>query len=266
MIRLICIDVDGTLLGAHGVSPRVWPLVTRARALGVKLALCSGRPGFGNTRALANEVEPGGWHIFQNGASVLHLGTSRSLSATHTPEAIAALVATARAKGRVLELYTDSDYAVESSGDRARRHAALLGLRFAPRPFEQLQGPVVRAQWLAPLEEERALLADPHDGLEVVPSTAPAMPDTVFVNLTPRGVSKGSAILALAREIGLPMSDVMFIGDGLNDLSALRVAGVPVAMATAPPEVLRASRLEVGSAEDGGVADAIAFALEGRAL
>jgi hydroxymethylpyrimidine pyrophosphatase-like HAD family hydrolase len=71
VIRLVCIDVDGTLLGTGGVLPRVWAAIDRARAAGLRLALCSGRPAFGNTRALAERVEPRGWHVFQNGASIL---------------------------------------------------------------------------------------------------------------------------------------------------------------------------------------------------
>ena len=136
MVRLVCIDIDGTLVGAHGVAERVWPALARARAKGIALALCSGRPGFGSTRQLADQVGPGGWHVFQNGASILQLATGRSLSSPHAPGTVRALIAIARRTGRVLELYTDIDYAVESRGSRARRHAELLGLPFAPRPFE----------------------------------------------------------------------------------------------------------------------------------
>lgn len=261
MIRLVCIDVDGTLVGAGGVAARVWPAVERARARGLRLALCSGRPAFGGTRALAAQVEPAGWHVFQNGASILHLATGRSLSARHEPATIARLVARAREVDRVLEIYTDFDYAVESRGDRARRHAALLGLPFAPRAFESLAGTIVRAQWMVPLEEEAQVLAEPHGDLEVAPSTAPAMPDTCFINFTPRGVSKASAVGELAREYGVSLAEVMFIGDGLNDLAALRLVGHPVAMANAAPQVLQAARLRVASADEGGVADALEAAL-----
>src|SRR5678816_1897837 len=80
-IRLVCIDVDGTLVGSGGaVNERVWPAAARAREAGVALAVCSGRPGFGVTRALAAQVDPSGWHCFQNGASVVHLGSGQSRS------------------------------------------------------------------------------------------------------------------------------------------------------------------------------------------
>jgi Cof subfamily protein (haloacid dehalogenase superfamily) len=264
VIRLVCIDVDGTLLGTGGVLPRVWAAIDRARAAGLRLALCSGRPAFGNTRALAERVDPRGWHVFQNGASILQLATGQSQSARHEPATIARLIARARETGSVLELYSDSDYAVESSGPRARRHAELLGLPFRPRPFETLEGPIVRAQWMVPLEDEAATVAGQESSLEVAPSTAPGMPDTCFVNLTPRGVSKASAVGVLAREAGVPLAEVMFIGDGLNDLGALRAVGYPVAMANAVPEVRQVARLHVPSADEGGVADALAAAERAR--
>ena len=43
-ISLVCIDVDGTLIGAAGVvEPDVWVAVERARAAGMHLAVSSGR-------------------------------------------------------------------------------------------------------------------------------------------------------------------------------------------------------------------------------
>ncbi|MEJ1962881.1 MAG: HAD hydrolase family protein [Gammaproteobacteria bacterium] len=48
MIKLIGIDVDGTLVGSSGiVPPEVWDAAERARVRGIQLVLCSGRPAFG---------------------------------------------------------------------------------------------------------------------------------------------------------------------------------------------------------------------------
>ncbi len=262
MIRLICTDVDGTLVGASGrIHPDVWSAVDRARATGIRLAVCSGRPGFGETKRLAERISPEGWHSFQTGASIIHLPSGRSRSAPIPAETIRLLVERARATGRVLELYTDDDYAVEAASECARAHASLLGVPFQPRPFESLRGAIVRAQWLVPHEHADAVCADPHPGLEITPSTAPLMPETLFVNLTPSGVDKGSSVRALADEYGVPLDEVMFVGDGSNDVSALAIVGHPVAMGNADPGALALARHCVNDADEGGVAQALAIAL-----
>ncbi|HKG92029.1 MAG TPA: HAD hydrolase family protein [Gemmatimonadaceae bacterium] len=262
MIRLVCIDVDGTLVGTAGVvAPAVWDAAARARAAGIHLAICSGRPAFGITGDYARRLDPAGWHVFQNGASVVHLPTRRSLSARLADETVAMLVERARVTGRVLELYTDTEYAVESTAARARAHAGLLGVPFAPRPFDSLDAPIVRAQWLLAPAEGDAALAEPHPGLEVSPSTSPVMPDTLFVNLTPAGVDKATAVRAVSAEYGVPLAQVMFVGDGWNDAVAMRMVGCPVAMANADPAALAAALRTVGHVDDGGLAEALEMAV-----
>ena len=182
MIQLVFTDVDGTLVGSSGtVLPAVWPAAQRVRTADIHLAICTGRPAFGNTRGYAERLDAEGWHVFQNGASILNLATSESLSTPIPRDSIAALVERARKIGRILELYTDSEYAVESTSDRAREHARLLGVPFTPRPFESLEGSIVRAQWLVAREEEEETVADATGGLERSSSTSPVMPDTAFV-------------------------------------------------------------------------------------
>ncbi|HEU4628110.1 MAG TPA: Cof-type HAD-IIB family hydrolase [Gemmatimonadaceae bacterium] len=263
MVDLICIDVDGTLVGQSGeVRPRVWTALARARAAGVRLALCSGRPAFGKTRAWAERLDADGWHVFQNGASVLHLATGTSRSVALPPGAPAWLVERARRTGRLLELYSDTDYTVERDDHRARRHAALLGVPFAPRDLLSLQGVPVRAQWLVPHDEVPAVLAEPHDGLTLLASTSPVMPETTFVNVTAAGVDKAVAVRAVAAAYDVPLARVMMVGDGQNDVTALRAVGVPVAMANADPAVLAAARHVVGAVEADGLVEAVALALE----
>jgi Cof subfamily protein (haloacid dehalogenase superfamily) len=263
MIQLICIDVDGTLVGTGGaVHPRVWATADRARDAGLHLVLCSGRPGFGLSRGYAERLDPAGWHIFQNGASVLRLSDGLSRSSPIPPALVHSLIARARTTDRTLELYTDSAYAVERVSDRARAHAALLGVPFAPRPLESLASPIVRAQWLVSPEESAVIATEPHAGLEISTSTSPVMPDTRFMNITAAGVDKASAVRAVAREYGTCLDDVMFVGDGWNDAGAMRIVGYPVAMANAEPEVRTIARTIVADVDAGGAADAITLAID----
>jgi Cof subfamily protein (haloacid dehalogenase superfamily) len=261
-VRLIGVDVDGTLVGASGqVPPHVWEAADRAREAGLHLALCSGRPAFGVALDYARRLDPRGWHVFQNGASIVHLDSERSLSVTIPPAPIRTLIEAARRTGRVLELYSDSDYVTESTSDWAREHAKLLGIPFEPRPFDALRTGIVRAQWLVSAEDAPAVMRSAPPQLEVAQSTSPIMPGTCFVGLTREGVSKGSAMRAIAAEYGVGLDQVMYVGDAGNDLSALRIVGVPVAMSNADPAVLAVAKHVAGNVEHGGIVAAFALAI-----
>lgn len=265
VVRLICLDVDGTLIGSSGtVAEEVWSAAAELRRRGVRLAISSGRPGFGVTRELATRLDADGWHCFQNGASVLHLGNGGSRSAAIPVDVVRALIARARATGRVLELYTDTGYAVERDTPRARAHAELLGLGFEARPFEELRDAVVRAQWLLSHHELEDVLAESHEGLEISPSTAPTMPDTRFVNLTTAGVTKATATRAVAEAYGVALSDVMFVGDGWNDAAAMSIVGWSVAMGNAEPQALAAAHHVTGHVDEGGLADVLRMVLRAQ--
>jgi len=262
VIRLISLDVDGTLVGASGtVPPDVWSVAARLRAAGIQVAICSGRPAFGGTLAMAERLDPDGWHVFQNGASIVHLATGQSMSTPLGPGAHELLVERARRSRRIFELYTDSTYAVESNDPIAREHARLLGVPFVARSFDSLDGPVVRAQWLLSSNDVEPTLREPHPGLEVAASTSPLMPKTTFVMITKTGVSKASALSAIAEKYGVSLAEVMHVGDGHNDIEAMAEVGFPVAMGNAPPEVHRAARFHVGHVDQGGLVEALEMAL-----
>jgi Cof subfamily protein (haloacid dehalogenase superfamily) len=262
-VRLVGIDVDGTLVGASGeVSPLVWEAADVARSKGIHLALCSGRPAFGLALEYARRLDPAGWHAFQNGASVVNLKSGESRSAALPPVAVKAFIAEARATDNVLELYNDKEWVTESTAAWAEEHAKLLGVPFDPRPFESLEGQAVRAQWLLTSAQAQQMMAIMHPGLEVAQSTSPLMPDTQFVGFTRGGVSKASAMHTIAEQYGIDMQDVMYIGDSGNDLPALRVVGHPIAMGNADPAVIRAAERTVANVDDAGVAQALRIAIE----
>lgn len=262
-IRLVCIDVDGTLIGAAGVvEPDVWRALERARVAGIHLAVSSGRPGFGITRELAERIDPDGWHTFQNGASVVNIATESSLSAPLPPPAVEMLVSRARETGRLLELYTDDSYAFVGESERSREHAALLGVPFEPRTMEMLHGSIVRALWLIPHDDVDSVLAEPHPGLETSRSTSPMMPDTCFINMTREGVDKGSALRAMASEYDIALAEVMYVGDGHNDAAAMRLVGCPVAMGNADFEAKAAAVRTVAHVDEGGLVEALELAIE----
>ena len=89
------------------------------------------------------------------------------------------------------------------------------------------------------------------DGLAVSSST--------FNNLEFNAASahKGRALERFAEHFGWTLYNCMAFGDGLNDLSMVRMAGIGVAMANAAPEVLAAANYVTLSNDEDGVAEAL---------
>ena len=59
----------------------------------------------------------------------------------------------------------------------------------------------------------------------------------MFLEILPKGINKGSAVLSLCRYYGIKGENVMSIGDFYNDIDMFKVSGVAVAMANAPSAV-----------------------------
>jgi hydroxymethylpyrimidine pyrophosphatase-like HAD family hydrolase len=89
--------------------------------------------------------------------------------------------------------------------------------------------------------------------------------DLSIVDILPAGCSKGSALLRLAADRGVKAEEILAIGDNWNDLSMLEVAGQAVLMANAPAD-LKALAVERGWTvgrrhDEDGVAEAVEAAL-----
>ena len=83
-------------------------------------------------------------------------------------------------------------------------------------------------------------------------------PAPFFIEAVPLGVAKDVSLAGLLEEMGLTRDNLMACGDGLNDRSMIRYAGVGVAMQNAEPPVKEAADYvtEADNNHD-GVAEAI---------
>ena len=70
--------------------------------------------------------------------------------------------------------------------------------------------------------------------------------------IMPRGVNKSSTLELLAKRLNLSLKDVIFFGDGANDVELMKSSGLGVAMSNALEEVKNASDdITLSNEEDG---------------
>ncbi len=89
-------------------------------------------------------------------------------------------------------------------------------------------------------------------------------PSEECMDILAAGVNKGSALAALAQLLGVQTDQVMAIGDSPADISMMDVAGVPVAVRNACPEVKKRAQFITLSNDEDGAALAVADFVCGR--
>lgn len=268
---LLFVDIDGTLHGVNGVHPDVWPAVEAARAEGLKMAICTGRPCSGVALEFARRLDPEGLHIFEAGVVVAR-ADGRPVHIDGLPEgAFATVLELGRAHGVVVEAFTAAGrYVVAERNALVRAHEEILETQAIEADLDALAegaDPVIRAQWLIPehgpaLAPLNAAIAERPE-LTVHLGRSPTMGEILFTGITGAGVSKASAARWVAEQQGsaADLSRAAMVGDGLNDLELIQAVGLPLAMANAEPAVKAAAARVMPSVDEGGVVQAIAWAL-----
>ena len=73
-----------------------------------------------------------------------------------------------------------------------------------------------------------------------------------FADVVPKGIDKALSLAALAEKTGVRREEIMAVGDGFNDLTMVRYAGLGVAMGNAQPIVKEnAAFITLSNGEDG---------------
>ena len=268
MIPLVVVDLDGTIIGKDGqVKLCVWQSVERATALGLKVAVCTGRPAFGLALKVAERLGPDNPHIFQGGAHIAYPdGRTLKVTALGETESRAMIVAS-RKLNVVLEIYTPTNMYVERKTDLSERHAKLIGVTAIVRDLEEVVAlePVIRAQWVVKPALRESVIAAAPQGTTVSEATTPGLPNIAFVTVTRGGTSKASAVAYLAERLKVPLRNVMAVGDSENDVPMLEIVGHPRVMANSSAGVLARFSTVVGDVEQCGAAEAIDEAVKLRA-
>ena len=254
-IRLVAIDLDGTLLNDRKeVADQTVASLASAVERGVKVVIASARPPR-SVRHVYQALGLDTWQINYNGALIWDELNQRPVF--HRPlkgSLVRKIVDLSRdmfdeviVTCELLDKwYTDRD---------DQSHTTETGRLFKPdliAPLDEICGTHVTKLML--LGEPRVILRLEALLVEhfVDEVTIVRMQDDLIQIMDPR-VSKAVALKKVASHYGVPMSQVLAIGDAPNDVGMLQLAGVAVAMDNAHPVVKEVADWVAPSNNDHGV-------------
>jgi hypothetical protein len=277
MIRLIALDVDGTLLDSRWQVPEANRIaIERAVARGIEVALVTGRR-FEFARQVIGALPDPLTLIVNNGALVktrqgdtlvshlLPRDVARQvLDATRAFRHAAAVVFDRVREGQVIFERIDWE-------DRRTRSYALRNREFVLEvaPLEDcLTEDPVQLMFNGPFAVMRQLLGElrllPFADRFAISVTEYESRDFAMVDVVRAGCSKGATLVEWAAGRGVTRDDVIAIGDNHNDREMLEFAGCAVVMGNAVAELKALGWPVTGTNDEAGVAAALeAFVLDG---
>ena len=260
---LIGLDIDGTLVHDDGyLSPEVVKEVKRVKELGHEVIIATGRAAANAVPVVKDLGFERGYVVSSNGAVTVQLDPEhpKGFQMTDVVTFDPAEVLT-----QLIEHLPEAHFAVEDVDGSYRFHRPFptyaLGDQNFETPLEQLMHhPVSRVVVLSPqhdVDEFLGLISK--IGLA---SVSYAIGYTAWLDISPKGVSKASALEVQRQRLGIANQQVLVMGDGRNDIEMFEWAktsgGLAFAMGQAPEEVQLAATNVTSSVTDDGVARVLA--------
>ena len=262
-IKLIAIDIDGTLINnRHQITDEVKQALQKARAQGVKVVLCTGRPLPGVLNYL-NELElfSGEDYVISYNGSLVQNTTTKEIISQYglTLADYNDLEYLSRKIGVHLHATTeDSMYTANRDiSPHTVRESYLVNMPIKYRTPEEMHSDLNIIKIMM-IDDEEILDA----GIKQIPkeyferySIVKSSP--YFLEILNKNVNKGLALENLANFLNLSADEVMAIGDNENDLPMILYAGIGVAMGNATENVKKHADVITSSNEENGVAQAV---------
>ena len=260
---LIGLDIDGTLVHDDGyLSPEVVKEVQRVKNLGHEVIIATGRAAANAVPVVRDLGIEQGFVVSSNGAVTVELDTEHpkgfkmSDIVTFDPAEILT---------QLIEHLPEAHFAVEDVDGSYRFHRPFptyaLGDQNFETPLEELMHHLVsRVVVLSPQHDvEQFLGLISKIGLS---SVSYAIGYTAWLDISPKGVTKASALEKQRERLGISPNQILVMGDGRNDIEMFQWAkaggGLAFAMGQAPEEVQLAATDVASSVTDDGVARVLA--------
>ncbi len=257
-IKAIALDLDGTLLNSRNeVSARTEYVLRQLATAGVQVILATGRPRMTSVPVIQKLglTTPG---VFLQGLNI-HNGDGsmryQRLMEVETARQVAAFADSSTYTALVYNSYTIMTRARNALTDRMIQYHEPLPEVVASLAALVGKVPINKFVFVdAPerVQQIRRELAAHVDGSATLLLSQPHLLEAL-----PLGTSKGAGLKWLLDDMGIPMAQVMAVGDGENDVEMIEMAGIGVAMGNAPEHVRQVADYVTANNDEDGIAQAV---------
>ncbi len=267
-IKMIVIDIDGTLLNPEGrITERTLAAVQAARQEGIVVTLATARR-YCNTVQIAREFELECSLIVSDGAMIAGYPRAAVLQ-THSMQSQVAQQAVELFVRFNLQPVVHPDTGLQEeiwtgpkNGDNLwlEMYFGVYADQVRRMPYEMLCAGHADPLRVVTFDTEEAIAA-------VIPGVAAldcswntikrGTYGCAEITVMDRHCSKASGVMALARQLDIPLQEIMALGDNNNDIPMLQAVGWGVAMGQAPDAVKAVAQAVTASNAEDGAARAI---------
>ena len=267
MIKLIAIDMDGTLLNEKKhIDKAQKEAIHEAVEAGIKIVLCTGRPLYGilpfYEELGLSELDSEGYVILNNGCSIHKTKDWKLIDQVNfTSDDIDYLYKFS--EGYDINFTLVNDYYYFNIDDRKPTDELITDAGFVFSDITNIslkeakngKHKIIKIMFLGNpnimanfQKENESILKDKYSSVLSQP---------YIYEILPKGNNKGTGLKKLAKKLGIKQEEIMAIGDGNNDIEMFEYANYSVAMENGTELAKKAAKYETDSNENDGVAKAI---------
>jgi Cof subfamily protein (haloacid dehalogenase superfamily) len=268
VIKLLAIDVDGTLLDSRGRAlPENIAALEQAAALGVRIAIVTGRSFNFALPAVESVPDPLTLIVYNGAIGRMRSGETLIRRLLPRDAAREVLLATMHWRdGALLQfdrttrqlVYDRMDWTHPNRVRFHQKNADLL--EEVPALEDALHEDPIQIAYNGSVESMRALVArlrsDAAASSLSISLTEYPHRDFSLVDVCAHDTTKGSTLARLAELYGVDRSEVMAVGDNFNDREMLAWAGTGIVMGNAV-EAMKEGFEVTGTNDEAGLAQAI---------
>ena len=240
--KLLVLDLDGTLTNSRKeITPHTLETLIQAQEQGIKIILASGRPTYG-VAPIADKLrlaDYGGYILSYNGSEIMNWANKEILYENRLkPELLPYLYACAKNYQFPIVTYHNEFVITEYPDDEYVQKEAILNvmrLQKVDNFLDAIRFPIVKCMIVG--EPSRLVLLEQEMQERLKGQMGVYRSESYFPELVPDGIDKAKSLAVLLEKLSISREEVIACGDGFNDASMIRFAGLGVAMANAQPLV-----------------------------